>query len=53
MSSKPITEEIARFCVCVVPAETDGAVFDGVIYAICGKCGLPIQDTGVPLDEEE
>lgn len=43
-----MTESLALFCEHRNPISDERAVVDGVEYAICNKCGLPIESTAIP-----
>lgn len=46
-------EQRVQFCTCKEPLSTEIAVIDMTEYAICDKCGLPIENSAeiAELDE--
>lgn len=44
-------DNLPIFCADQHPVSKETAIIDNVEYEICSKCGLPIENTGIPLDE--
>lgn len=49
----PQLDNIPLFCAHKNPVSIERAIVDSVDYDICSQCGLPIEGTGIPVDEEE
>lgn len=46
-----VVEERAQFCSCVESKADESAIIDLTEYGLCDKCSLPIESTGVPVED--